>query len=1051
MKQKITSLLAMLLAVSLLHAAPVTQDEARQRASAFLAKQRPQYAHRHLRPVQNTLALKPVSTQAYYYVFNVADDGGFVVVSGDDRTLPILGYADDGAFDEQQLPQNVKAWLQGYADELQWLDTHPDMLQTDELQTTQRSQAPLKTVVKNAVAPLLVSTWNQSAPYNNSCPAPNGSTHMVTGCVATAMAQVMYYHKWPDVTKKEIPAYEYQYSGNTLTYDAIGSGTPFDWSNMLPSYQDGDSDVQKAAVATLMSACGASVKMKYGYGASSAYSDDVADAMKNYFGYSATTTNIKRDNYLLTEWEDLLYSELLASRPVFYSGQSSGGGHAFVLDGYDGDGRFHVNWGWGGFCDGYFVVSVLNPMSTQGIGSSTSEDGYSYIQSAVIGAKKDEGEVAPDVAPMKGAITSVADKTITFTAFNALSEQATLDIALAYIKEDGSFDPIPLLTGNSLAPNSGYGLKYTITNLSDGTYRLVPVCKLSTSSTWQAYLNPQIHYVEAVIEGGNVSLTLHPQVDLTAKLNLAGDVKTNTSMTIEANVQNKGDEYYGCLYLFASTTDTKGDAIAMTGCTLPANRTSAVDFYVNFSTAGTYHLWVATDEVGDNVIGDATLEVSQNGTGTTSNNIDLDFALSISPLSDGAILGSSATVTITVTNKTDYDYSGNLYVYFYDYNQGELWTYTLSNVFVPAGSTIVRTQTFDDLKTGGLYYAFDVGYDKAGSIKQKDFYKTEYEVKTPMTYYTADGTKEVSVPTATFTVPTHATAVDLRGNTVTTSVSGGNPNTLYFLDADATAPDGVTSNIIRDGVAETLTITDGYSFFTPLDFTAHNVTYDRTFTSGYTEGGSGWTTITLPFDVEQVEVTVGDKNYPIDWFHSSSDVNKNFWVMEFALEDASSVRFGHADAIRSGRPYIIAVPGASWGENANLTDLPLHFKATNAQFKADFVAASTGNVFKMRGTVSETHVGGVYTLNEEGSKFTLNSGTVSPFRAYFVSTGTSVCYQTAFQVGIDNQPTSIRAITTSDAHSAESSDLWYDLSGRVTRHPVRHGLYIHNGQKVLIP
>ena len=277
------------------------------------------------------------------------------------------------------LPVHVESWLQGYEEQIDWLYNHPD------------AALARKAVSNNAISPLLGNVeWSQDSPYNMLCPG-----HCLTGCVATAMAQIMYYHRWPEKTMKEIPGYTTQKLG--LSVDNIPIG-PIDWDNILPSYSDNSnaSTTQKQAVADLMLKCGTALQMDYDFEGSGASVQNVAAAMIDYFDYDASATYIRRSDYGMDRWNKIIYDELAAGRPVCYGGQSfTKGGHAFVIDGYDAEGYYHVNWGWGGRNNGYFLLNILDPYNSP-------DSGYQNDQEAVIGIQKNTG-VTP-VDPQDGEL-----------------------------------------------------------------------------------------------------------------------------------------------------------------------------------------------------------------------------------------------------------------------------------------------------------------------------------------------------------------------------------------------------------------------------------------------------------------------------------------------------------------------------------------------------------------------------------------------------------------------------------------------------------------------
>ena len=243
----------------------ITAEQAMQLARTFVSGQK------SIPGQHNSTGMTPQLTQAKkvsgLYVFNVANNGGFIIVSNDDRTTPILGFSESGNLDPDNMPSNMRAWLQGYADEIAWMQKH-------DVKPNRLSKAPLSVGSHKTddIAPMVKTKWNQGSPYNNLCPIYSGSSRSVTGCVATAMAQVMKYHEWPKDETKSIPGYTT--SGYKLTLDGLDPVT-FDWANMLNVYGTSATAAQKTAVATLMKYCGYSVKMNYGP-SSGAYTQAVA-------------------------------------------------------------------------------------------------------------------------------------------------------------------------------------------------------------------------------------------------------------------------------------------------------------------------------------------------------------------------------------------------------------------------------------------------------------------------------------------------------------------------------------------------------------------------------------------------------------------------------------------------------------------------------------------------------------------------------------------------------------------------------------------------------
>ena len=283
-------------------------------------------------------------------------EGGFAVIANDDSFSPVLGYSTN-ASDGDVAP--------GF---LWWLGEMNATL--EQALANGETLAPVKADAeyKASVPQLLTSTWGQSAPYNNLTPVypgDNGDEHYVVGCVATAMAQIMRYHEYPEHGEGS-RRYRFAPGGDVaaVTLEANFGETTYDWDNMLDDYSGSYTDAQAQAAALLSFHCGVSVKMMYTKDGSGSYSTDAVDALRNYFSYHSGIKHFNRDYFPRKEWMNLVYRELSDGCPILYGGQSSSGGHSFVLDGYNEDGQVHVNWGWNGKQDGYFDIGSLNGFSS---------------------------------------------------------------------------------------------------------------------------------------------------------------------------------------------------------------------------------------------------------------------------------------------------------------------------------------------------------------------------------------------------------------------------------------------------------------------------------------------------------------------------------------------------------------------------------------------------------------------------------------------------------------------------------------------------------------
>ena len=344
-KLKIQVLMLMAAVAVGVNAAPVDVVAARGVASRFVVQAAT------AKMMSPTASLKLARTEASstrphladYYVFNAADGQAFVIVSGDDRAEAVLAYGE-GAFDVDNVPCNLRAMLGCYREQLEWLHAHPGAVV--------ERPVPYNDVT---IPPLLTCDWGQQAPFYNQCPVYEGE-RSVTGCVATAMAQVMFYWRYPD----HLPSLNgYRTRSHRISVSAL-PGADLDWDSMLSNYGATPySNAQSAAVATLMRYCGQAVRMDYSPTGSGAYVTDQLSAMKT-FGYNPGATALLKTGSSYDQWDELLQQELLAGRPILYSASDpAAGGHAFVVDGYS-DGKYHVNWGWNGNYNGYFALGAFN-------------------------------------------------------------------------------------------------------------------------------------------------------------------------------------------------------------------------------------------------------------------------------------------------------------------------------------------------------------------------------------------------------------------------------------------------------------------------------------------------------------------------------------------------------------------------------------------------------------------------------------------------------------------------------------------------------------------
>lgn len=351
-------LLVLLLALgySPLQAKRITQWQAQQQAYSFWGKQMPQKAKAKSRTATTA------SPSDAYYVFN-NDAGGFVIIAGDDAVTPVLGYTSTGSFDAENLPDGLKDLLKSYERQIAALGDN-----YVANQTATRAAFTGEKLLKTA-------EWNQMAPFNKYTP-----NNYVTGCVATAGAIVMKHHGYP---AKGTGSHSYTWNGKTWTANFEHT---YDWASM-PAKYDGTNDAAFDGVARLMADLGVAVEMQYNKDGSGAYIGNLVTALQKYYGYSKLSHLMAIEDVGAEAWNGRLREEIDANRPVLYAASDpAGGGHAFVIDGYK-DESFSVNWGWGGYCDGFYQIGALNPESA----GKPMGDKYNVSQSAVFGMEPSDG------------------------------------------------------------------------------------------------------------------------------------------------------------------------------------------------------------------------------------------------------------------------------------------------------------------------------------------------------------------------------------------------------------------------------------------------------------------------------------------------------------------------------------------------------------------------------------------------------------------------------------------------------------------------------------
>ena len=573
--KKLLSLVWLLLCSLPLYSAPVSPEQARKIALNYLKRQAGTLPGLNRAPDQQPelcLAYSPTlparvaspdghapEQQALLYVFNNQTNGGFVVVAGDDRANAVLAVTGQGSFDPALLHPGMQWWLH---------EAEASMARLMADNNRQRTMVIRAEGLAASVDPLLTTQWGQGEPYNNLCPTdPTHGGRSVTGCTATALAQILNYHKYPAKGSDKV---SYSTSTHGLSISADLSTFTFDWANMADNYSTTNTtSKQQEAVAKLMYACGVACQMDYcklGSGSSA-----LPAILEKYVGIGKACTAHEREYFTTNEWNEIVMTELNAHRPVLYSGASQEGGHAFVCDGYNADNLYHINWGWDGFCDGYFDLITLDADRNDDPDRPTDySSSYGMGQRILVGVQPDKGGAnASDELFLSGQLSVSAtkvDRNGTFTV-RATDLKAGLEdfaagglVGLAYYETSGTgcVQDIPYrvlsegLSKYAYYPALDFSGRTVPTTLPNGTYTLRVICGSS-----QENMHPVRCAVgtrlptELVVTVTDASVTFSNPADLAYNLSLTsttlpeGGTAPGGQAAMSFTIHNSGSLYQG--------------------------------------------------------------------------------------------------------------------------------------------------------------------------------------------------------------------------------------------------------------------------------------------------------------------------------------------------------------------------------------------------------------------------------------------------------------------------------------------------------------------------
>lgn len=1058
---------AALLLPTLVSAGPVSEEEARREAESFLASRVASGQRRAQSAISRelTVAIKNPS----YYLFNVGKGNGFVLMSASDRTRQVLGYADSGRIDADNMPDQLRAWL----------DKLSEVVAAADNGTIKRAQSGARAVAstaagsttKNFVPTLVPSRWNQGDPYNQQCPKYNNNGNYVlpaTGCVATAMSQVMYFWKWPKKQCASIPGYTSGWNNTTTTYPAL-PGVTFDWDHMTDTYSDASSQTSKDAVAQLMHYVGRSIQMGYGP-ASGASSGNCVTALKNYYGYNVNMYLASSSDYTYQQWEDLIYNELAAGRPVLMAGDTSDrtGGHEWVCDGYDGNGLFHMNWGWGGMCDGYFILTVMFP-DQQGIGGSTSSDGYSMGQNIVVGLYPAYTPQTPDPERVRCSVFDIRPEQTHYTrrsvtgsfsininvAFGTnLSAGYTFETAMTLYDANGNILN-PRVSGASFTLNPGtyyptWGCSGLLgSGLKDGVYYLKWRSRKKGDKDWNMCDSGEKNYVKAEIRNGtDLYLTVMPEYDLTVNsLTFEGSGTVGSQQKVKAVMTNNTDEeYYHDTYLLIDGKWVSGNCIQV-----PAHATRDIYFKYTPDTEGSHTAQLSTSKNADDAFYTGTLNV----TAATANSLDVSVK-SITPHtwsgSTELVYGNSMLFEVTIKNTATTPYKSFVKSSSWELSGNYFWQRAVQqqDVSIEPGETKVLTFEYTGLNYGSRY-DFHVDTDQAASANLAN-----YTFNKGIYMWRSDGTKSVVPFTGGQTFGPDVVALYFPGKRVGVTIAPSgevNKNLTVFYDEGATVTantlstmQGITSNIVRGTKADQIVLYGDEAYHFPQSFTASEIKYVRPAAINT----AAVMPLTLPF-APQAATADGQA---VERFTSFTDAGKDYAISEFTYVSGTNLTFDMSPDLHAGRPSLLALAGQCGDSKFDIRGKELILTATDAEVVASGTASTYSTDYKYVGTSTAAALSDVYVLSADGTRFVRTaSATVLPFSAYFVANNAEAAAATELTIN----SSIVSGIGKVSADDIADGTPVYDLSGvRVATYSSARGLsalpsgvYIIGGKKVV--
>ena len=899
--KKILLALALLVGINMLFANPVDTATAKKVAVNFWKQNNtgPTVNGKTLRFQRETpdFRLLPAdSLFSGFYIFNAVNGNGFVIVSANDNTIPILGYSMDKSFQIENMPPNLKDWLNGYEQQIQRADMFRCSDETRNEWGRLLAGEPLPVKSTTNVTPLLTTHWDQGWPYNLSCPYDyDAEDNTLTGCVATAMAQVLKYWEYP-----QIGVGSHTYTDPIYGTQSVNFETGIAWNEMLNDYSTSSSYtlMQASAISSLMYMCGVSVDMIYGvYG--SGISNFINEygllplpcpetALKTFFNYSDNLEGISKSDFTSAQWISILKNELDSNRVILYTGHDANNtsAHAFVCDGYSNNNNFHFNWGWSGYCDGYYSINNLVPGSG---GSGSGNGNYTYGQQAIIHITPSNQVVHPNYDLVMNSTLTTSDTSYLFGPNHPVSincavantGNATFNGYLVALVSDLNGNIVAEISSSytTISPNHYVNKSFTVQGglpLGPGRYfaiitSVTNLNDLATSRIVKDNINN--------INFASFKVTYEADIETFSEFESENTIFSGQSITVNVDVANFGSSSYSgdisvaLLSLSGSYVQTIQEYTLTSPLNSMTHYTNGLDFTgVITAPAGDYFLTLRYKPQGSSYWYFAGSYFYQNPVRITIRdepvadiyeaNNTISTAYSLMPVfiddmaevnTNGANFHNSSDVDyFKITLPSGYSYQ--IIPILQDFYYNDDITYSVDAKFYVSNDAVSWSNAFDNdgnimdpntpiaqFNDGGVVYfkvlpsfAGDIGTYSLHVYISRQINPDQYEENN--TSSTAYNLGTVNTSNANYTVDAnfHVTTdndyykINLPAGysyTINANILNSYNNSTYSADAKfATSPNGSNWSSNYGSTMPALTITDGgVLYFRVLPYTDHEI------------------------------------------------------------------------------------------------------------------------------------------------------------------------------------------------------------------------------------